>query len=195
MSATFDPILINALLRSRRTITPDFFTNQPISKEILENILENATWAPTHKMTQPWFFRVYTGKGLERLGNYLADYYKQHTPENAFSPVKYEKTREKATRSAAVILIGMKRSAKELIPEWEEIAAVACAVQNLWLSATAYGLGGYWSTPEAIMNPNDFVELAADERCLGIFYLGFSAAPDSKRKRIPLREKLSWILE
>ena len=32
------------------------------------------------------------------------------------------------------------------MPEWEETAAVACAVQNMHLTLTAEGLAGYWSS-------------------------------------------------
>ena len=34
----------------------------------------------------------------------------------------------------------------KLMPEWEETAAVACAVQNLHLALVAEGLAGYWSS-------------------------------------------------
>lgn len=40
----------------------------------------------------------------------------------------------------------MKRTTNKNIPEVEDIEAVACAVQNMYLSVTAYGLGGYWTT-------------------------------------------------
>jgi nitroreductase len=32
------------------------------------------------------------------------------------------------------------------LPEWEEVSAVACAVQNMWLAGTAAGVHGYWSS-------------------------------------------------
>ena len=40
----------------------------------------------------------------------------------------------------------MKRHADKNIPEFEEIAAVACAVQNMHLTAAAYNVGCYWTT-------------------------------------------------
>ncbi|MFX6331091.1 hypothetical protein ABTF76_22820, partial [Acinetobacter baumannii] len=45
-----------------------------------------------------------------------------------------------------IISIGMKRNEAQCIPEIEEIEAVACAVQNIYLSVSAYGLGGYWTS-------------------------------------------------
>ena len=32
------------------------------------------------------------------------------------------------------------------LPKMEEVAAVSMAVQNMWLTATAHGVGCYWST-------------------------------------------------
>lgn len=42
----------------------------------------------------------------------------------------------------------MKRyaSEKNKFPEWEEIAAVATAVQNIYLQTAAKGLAGFWSS-------------------------------------------------
>ena len=45
-------------------------------------------------------------------------------------------------------MIGMVRQAKEKrAAEWEEIAAVACAVHNMHLALTSIpGTGGFWSS-------------------------------------------------
>ena len=43
-----------------------------IDKETLEQLLENANMAPTHKMTQPWFFKIYKNKAKARLGQAMA---------------------------------------------------------------------------------------------------------------------------
>src|SRR5690242_21924679 len=93
----------NALIRSRRTVTPEFFTGDPVPKKIIEQLLENAIWAPTHKKTQPWFFRVFCGKGREKLSVYMADHYRAHTPADKFSETKWQQNRDKPLRSACVI--------------------------------------------------------------------------------------------
>jgi nitroreductase len=189
------PEAINTYIRSRRTYTPDMFTGEPVDKATIGQLLENASWAPTHKMTQPWRFKIFYGQGLEKLGSYLAEYYKAHTPDAQFSQVKYDKNKQKALQSACVIAICMQRSRHIGIPEWEEIAAVACAVENIWLSAAAYNLGGYWSSTEAMINGREFLQLKEDERCLGIFYLGHVQAADISRRREPVAGKTEWITE
>ncbi|GAA4310116.1 nitroreductase [Compostibacter hankyongensis] len=186
--------ILNTIIRSRRTVKPEFFTGEDVPRPVLEQLLENATWAPTHKKTEPWLFKVFQQKALERLGNYLADHYRAHTPADKFSAVKEQQNREKPLRCAAVIAICMRPPAADL-PEWEEIAAVACAVENLWLSMTAYGLSGYWSSPAAMTEGAEFLELQPGERCLGIFYLGHAPVQDTVRRRAPLAEKVKWVTE
>jgi nitroreductase len=37
-----------------------------------------------------------------------------------------------------------------MVPEWEEIAAVSMAVQNMYLTCTANNIGCYWSSPKIV---------------------------------------------
>ena len=73
---------INELIRRRRAIYPkNYLPEKPVSREILEQLLENANWAPTHKLTEPWRFRVFHSENARRqLGAYLSEYYRQNTP-------------------------------------------------------------------------------------------------------------------
>ena len=50
------------LLRDRRSISPERYSSRKVHKEIVEQVLTNATWAPTHGMTQPWRFKAYVGE-------------------------------------------------------------------------------------------------------------------------------------
>ena len=56
------------LLRDRRSISPERYSSRTVHKEIVEQVLTNATWAPTHGMTQPWRFKAYVGEGMRRIG-------------------------------------------------------------------------------------------------------------------------------
>lgn len=183
------------LIRKRRAIFPSTFNKKPIERRVIEEILENANCAPTHRLTEPWRFKVFVGEGLERLSKYLGDFYKSNTPEDQFSEVKHKKTLEKPLRSACVIAICMQRDPEGRVPEWEEIAAVACAVENMWLSCTAHDIGCYWSTPEAALKAEDFLNLKEGERCLGLFYMGYHDMESLPGKRRPVEEKTEWIFE
>jgi nitroreductase len=82
-------------------------------------------------------------------------------------------------------------------PEVEEIAAVACAVQNIYLSATAYGLGGYLTTGGVTykQSAKEFFGLGEDDKLLGFFYLGHVAVPSPSAKRKLVEEKVEWVKE
>jgi len=189
------PEEINKLIRNRRSVFPQVYNDQAIPKEIIEEILENANWAPTHKLTEPWRFKVITGASLAKLGDFLAEAYKNLVSAEQFSEIKYKKTKKKARKCACVLAICMQRDPEERIPEWEEICSVACAVQNMWLSATAYGIGAYWSSPKTIEDAGSFLQLNEDERCLGFLYMGYYDKDniDLKSKRNPIAEKVTWM--
>lgn len=189
------PTDISMLIRGRRAIFPKtYLPGKPVGRNIIEQLLENANWAPTHKLTEPWRFRVFhSEESRRRLGEYLSGFYKKNTPADLFSEEKMKKNGENPLRSGAVIAIVMQRDPAESVPEFEEIAAVAMAVQNMWLTCTALGLGCYWSTPKAALQANEFLNLNPGERCLGLFYLGWHEMPVLPGKRRPVEEKTVWM--
>ncbi len=79
------------------------------------------------------------------------------------------------------------------IPEWEEIAAVSCAVQNMWLSCTALNIGCYWSSPKSITNAKNFLGLSENERCLGLFYMGYTNETVITGHRNSIQDKIEWL--
>lgn len=164
---------LKEIIQHRRSIYPDLFVNKEVSDGDIQTLIDSANWAPSHKKTNPWRFKVLKGGALERVGLFLANCYKDHTEDTKFSQFKFDKIQKKATNSGAIIVIFMERDPKERIPEWEEVAATAMAVQNLWLQATDLGLGGYWSSPSFISEMHHFFQFPeGDLTCLGLFYLG-----------------------
>lgn len=181
------------LIRQRRAIFPGAYDGQPLDRELIEHILESARWAPTHRHTEPWRFRVIQGEALTRLGDFLAEHYKRNTSADKYSDFKYKKKKKNAARAGAVIAICMQRDPEERLPEWEEMAAVSCAVQNMWLMCAAHGLGAYWSSPGAIHEAGDLLQLTSEERCLGFFFMGHTENPWPEGKRESLDDKVMWM--
>lgn len=179
-------------ITDRRSVYPRFFNEIPVTDEQIWSLLEAANWAPTHRMTEPWRFIVIRGTRKVELGTYLADQYKATQSETAFSERKYKSKQEKAHRSSAVIAIILQRDPAESVPEWEELAAMSTAVQNLWITASAMGLGGYWSSPASIVGRPDFLALPPGQSCYGLFYLGHHDMPELPRERKPIADKVQW---
>ncbi len=187
--------LSTQIIRSRRAIFPHSYTDKKIPSPIIEELLENANHAPTHRLTEPWRFKVITGEKLGALGDLLAGLYKENASKDNFSEMKYKKTAQKPRQSSHVIAICMERDAQERVPEWEEIAATAMAVQNIWLSASAYGIGAYWSSPATIKSSacRTFLNLTERQRCLGFLFMGYHQLPSQTAKRTPIQEKVEWL--
>lgn len=184
---------INDLIRRRRAIFPKSYIDREIPEAIIHQLLENARWAPTHRMTEPWRFIVFQGEGRRKLGEFMAANYLANTPTERFSDMAFQKMLLNPQRAGCVIAICMQPDPDERIPEWEEIAATACAVQNMWLTATAYGLGAYWSTPGVVVNNDAVPGLKPGERCLGIFYVSYHDMPEVEGKRSAIEKFTTWI--
>lgn len=189
------PAEFSQLIRKRRTIKPKQMDDREIPRNVLGEMFEDANWAPTHGLTEPWRFTVFVGSARAKLGVFLSDTYKQVMPEGEFKQAKFDSFRVNPTLAGAVVVIGMKRQESGKIPEIEEVEAVACAVQNLHLSATAYGLGGFWSSNVAATSDEmrEFVGLAAGDRTLGLFYLGYPNCDWPAGSRQPSPDKVTWV--
>jgi nitroreductase len=189
--------VFNQLVRNRRSVFPDQLdAGKKVDDSIITEILTNATWAPNHGKEEPWRFTVFTGEGLKTLATFQSELYKQEAGEN-YKEATYIKLQHQPLKASHIIAIGMKRSVNKNIPEVEDVAAVACAVQNMYLSLTAYGLGGYWTTGGVTYKEKakPFFDLGENDRLLGFFFIGHIAVPSTSAKRQPLEEKVKWVSE
>ncbi len=191
----FDITEVNRLIRSRRSIYPNTYTDEVIDDSIIENMIENANWAPTHGITEPWRFIVFKGEGIRQLAEFQSQLYREKAMQAGnFDEGKFEKLATKPLKCSHIISIGMKRPESKKFPEIEEIEAVACAVQNMYLTAAAYGIGCYWGSggitywPEA----KPFFDLGEDDKLLGFFFCGIPRISWPQGKRTPIKEKVSW---
>ena len=184
---------LDQIIRSRRAIYPKQFENGDISKNTLLNILDNGNMAPSHRLTQPWIFKIFQSSSKIKLGKEMIKKYHEST-ENPLES-KSKKIMDKCKLSNIIIAICMKRDEKKSIPEWEEIASVSMAVQNIWLTATAYGVGGYWSSPKLMheLACTSYLGLGEGEKCLGFFYLGNYEEIEMTADRQPIEDKVEWL--
>ncbi len=186
---------INDLIRNRRTIYPEQYTDRVVQKDMIETILTNALWAPTHGKTQPWRFKVFSGEGRKILQEKFLDLYTRLTPEEDFKQVKYDRIKARIDKTTMLVLLVMERTEGTRIPELEEIEAVSCAAQNILLTATAYGLGSFWSSPKFLYTEeaNSSFGLKNDDKILGLLYFGYPSVEWPKSHRKPLEYATEWI--
>jgi nitroreductase len=186
--------VLEKLIKGRRSIFPASFLDKEISKATIQSILESANFAPTHKLTQPWRFVVITGDAKIRLGLTLANLYKEGTLPDQFLQKKFDSFTDKIAKASCIIAINIQFHPDKL-PAWEEIAATACAIQNMALTAQSLNVGTYWSSPTLIQKLDSFLGLSENEKCYGLFYMGYHNEGFKAANRTPIAEKVKWLVQ
>ena len=184
-----------SLIRTRRSVFPANYSGERVDDTIIEEMIESARWAPTHKLTQPWRFTVFSAKGLEHLASFQSELYKEVNGSD-YSETAFEKLRSKPLKCSHIIAIGMLRDPDNRVPEVEEICATACAVQNMLLIAAAHRIGAYWSTGGITYyeGTDELFDVEGDVRLMGFIYLGSVREgfwPEGRRET--MEDKVSWV--
>mmetsp|Transcript_20095 Transcript_20095/g.27922 ORF Transcript_20095/g.27922 Transcript_20095/m.27922 type:complete len:284 (+) Transcript_20095:201-1052(+) len=141
------------LIQKRRSIFPKQYTGNALPRQIIQELLEAARWAPSHHLTEPWHFVVFESEDAKtKLGSFLAQRYKvESVAKDKFSQAKYDKKLKNAQKASHIVSIGVRLNGK--CPVVEEICSVSMAVQNALLMAAAYDIGAYWSS-SGVYDPN-----------------------------------------
>ena len=186
--------LVFGAIQSRRTLPYTKMSDEPIAQEHLDLVLDAANWAPSHKHTEPWRFVIFRGEGRTQLSNLLSRTYKA-TAGDQFLPRKYRKAQQRPLQVPLILAILMRPSQRPLMPEFEELLAVGCAMQNLHLVAHSLGIGCSWSTPKYLEHPNirSFFNLGERDRCLGFYYMGYAKDDWPKSQRKPISDKIIYL--
>jgi 5,6-dimethylbenzimidazole synthase len=137
----------------RRRDTRREFTGEPVSPQVLERVLTAAHAAPSVGMSQPWdFVLVRSPQTLAAFRDHVAGerdvFAASLTGERAqtFERIKIEGICE----SGLGIVVGYDptRGGPQILGRHAiddaGLYSVVCAIQNLWLAATAEGLGVGW---------------------------------------------------
>src|SRR5262245_61748848 len=131
---------IQSAITQRRSTKPAALNGALIPDEQIHQLLELASWAPTHGLTEPWRFLVYSGPAIREFCRQHAELYKQHTPPEKFNPSKYEKQLHNGDMASHLIAVYMQRGENPNIAPIEEICATAASVQNILLGAEALNI-------------------------------------------------------
>jgi nitroreductase len=156
---------VEAAIRTRRTHKA--YRQDPVSREVLDELFELASWAPNHNLTVPWRFRVLGPEALERLKEAAG-------PEAA----------KKLDRAPTLVVVSAKQTGDAEQDE-EDLLATGVAAYIVLLAAHSRGLGGYWRTPGVLRDPEGLaaVGMPDDEHFVGLLHLGevFEPKPAPER--------------
>lgn len=158
-------------IKNRRSHFTKEFNGEITPKSIIQDMLQSAIWAPSHKLTLPFRFTVISPESRESLKNViLENYLKNNTQPD---PKKLEKIDWIQTKVSHVICIIFQPSG--VIPEWEEVACLGAALQNMYLTiGESSEFGGYWTTGNGINSPEirSYLNLEPNEIHYGYFFVG-----------------------
>jgi nitroreductase len=153
---------------TRRSIRQ--FTNQPVARERLMEIIRAGTWAPSGMNNQPWRFVIVQSKEVR---NELA----KHTKYNFI-----------IERAAVCIAVFADRSA--MYHDVKDHQAMGACIQNMLLAAHALGLGAVW-LGEILKNADgvrDLLELPQELELMAVVALGYPASQKHSSKRKDLSD-------
>ncbi len=193
-----NPSELDALMLKRRSIFQQSYTGEKVSDAIVSQMIANATLAPTHKMTQPWRFIVFTGEGLKDLAETQAEIYKDVTSKDgSFKEDKFQSLLTKPLLSSHIVVVCMSRDPKRSVPEIEEVGAVFCAIENMYLTAAAYNIGCYLSTGGITYfeESKKIFGLDADDKLIGFLHIGVPKEWPKPGKRKSVEEVSKWVRE
>ena len=166
-------------------------------KELIERVLESAVHAPNHKITEPWRFHVFTGKGRGELARARAQTARLQAEaegeEDEMAAGRISRERKKAFRAPVVIAV-ISEAGRDEVETLENYAACAAAVQNMQLTAHSLGLGVIWRTGPVAYHEHmrEFFGLSDGDRIVAYLYVGYPDMGERPRRRKPVDEKTIW---
>ncbi|MEO7312384.1 MAG: nitroreductase [Chitinophagaceae bacterium] len=187
--------IITDTIRQRRSTKPDKMNGQKIADAQMETILETARWAPTHGGTEPWHFIVYAGSSVTEFCRQHAVLYRSNTAAESYLQGTYDKFFHLGDLASHMVVAIMCRGNLPKIPVWEEVAAAACAIQNILLTATAMKIASFWSTGGMAMHPamKEYLQLREDDQVMGFLYFGYSNTT-TEGNRSMAQDKITWAV-
>lgn len=165
-------------------------------RELIEQVVTAAVWAPNHYKTGPWRFFVLTGSARDDLGDVMAESLRAKLePESEESAALIDRERKKPLRAPVIIAVAVVPSDRPKVIEIEEFAAAAAGVQNMLLAAEALGLGAMWRTGPAAYDPRvkEFLGISESAHLLAFVYLGYpDPLPSAERSR-EAKDRITWL--
>lgn len=163
-------------IRTRRTHKA--YAPEPVDRMTLDELFELARWAPNHKLTNPWRFRVLGPRALERL---------KAAGEDPIAAAKLN-------RAPTLVAVTATQSGDPVMDE-EDMLAAGTAAYVVLLAAHGRGLAGYWRTPGVLRTAagRAALDVPGDERVLGLLHLGHPRQQPRVPERVPVADVAMYL--
>lgn len=158
---------IHNIITERRNIKK--FKSDVIDINLIKSWLETASMAPNHRMTEPWeilFIGIETREKLNHKTNF---------------------------GDAPVLIAILSKHGNTEVEKNENLAAVACFIQNFNLMAWESGVGTLWSSLGNSQAVRTIVDVTDDYSIMGIFGVGYPEELPEVKKRTPIEMKMKQL--
>ena len=155
------------LIKSRRTIKQ--FKPEAISEVAVISWLEAASYAPNHRMTEPWEIYLIGTETRAKL-NHKTDF-----------------------GGAPVVLALLSKTAPTPFERDENVMAAACFAQNFLLAAHEAGVGAYWASLGALPHNRTILSVPENYDVIGIFGIGYPEEVPAVKPRTPITSKITYL--
>lgn len=170
-------------IRQRRSIRK--FTDRTPTREELLALVEAATWAPNHRLTQPWRFAVLGPEARAAYGLALGNRKAKKATTEADADRMRAETQESHRTQPCMVVVSMLLNDNPEIRE-EDYAATMMALQNFSLAAVSMGLGTHIRTGAIMDDPAARAAAGIEDgsRIVAVVTVGEPAErPDAKARR------------
>ena len=164
---------VESAIRLRRTHKQ--YGSEPVSEAVVRELVDLARWAPNHKLTNPWRFRLLGPETRARIDELV--------PEAEVIKLR---------RAPTLVLVTALRSDDPVLAE-EDVLAAAAATYAVLLAATARGLASYWRTPSCFREPavRSVLRLSESEVVVALVHLGTPVTDPPPKERAPVDDVFS----
>lgn len=166
---------INKIIQFRRSHYPSEFSGKILDNSIIQTLVQNAHWAPNHTLNYPWRFKILEGQQIINWLDKALEIYKIETPIELQKESKTQKLTHFKTKISHVIAIVCVQENAVKYKAIENISAVACGIQNMYLSLSQFeNAVGYWSTGLGTYSEHmhSYLNLTENQQLMGFFILG-----------------------
>lgn len=162
---------LEELIKTRRTVHQ--FKNTPVSEDLVHKAMELSKWAPNHRMTLPWRYKIVSLSERQQLVDLAVELKRKKDP--TFSVIKESALRSRLLAPSHWVLLAIDKNPKPDVFS-EDQATLACSVQIMMLYLWQNGVATKWSSGGFSMNEKTFEILNLDPvhvHLMGMFFIGY----------------------
>ena len=194
-------LTLQDIIRGRRSVRR--YQDRPVPRELVEQVLEAAGWAPSPHGRQPWRFVVLTRPApKQRLADAMGDEWRSQLAMDgqdvATIELRRRKSHERILRAPAIVVPCLYLADLDVYPDADRnvaeatmaIQSLGCAIQNMLLMAYQLGLDGGWMCAPLFCPAVVGAALDLDPALTphALITLGYAAADPVRRERMPLEQ-------